>query len=71
MKGHMDNINRLAAEGKLAVAGPFGKNDKALRGLFILAVPTVDEAFLPLQQLGCQRDPRSVQVCTTGRPISG
>lgn len=43
-KGHMANINRLAAEGKLAVAGPFGKNDKTFRGLFIFAVPTVEEA---------------------------
>lgn len=43
-KGHFNNINRLAAEGKLAVAGPFGKNDKAFRGLFIFAVPTVEEA---------------------------
>lgn len=43
-KGHFDNMGRLANEGKLAIAGPFGQNDKAFRGLFILAVPTVDEA---------------------------
>ncbi len=43
-KGHFDNMGRLAADGKLAVAGPFGQNDKAFRGLFILAVPTVEEA---------------------------
>ena len=43
-KGHMANMNRLAAEGKLAVAGPFGKNDKEFRGLFILNVTTVEEA---------------------------
>lgn len=43
-KGHLANINRLAAEGKLAVAGPFGKNDKEFRGLFILNVTTVEEA---------------------------
>ncbi|WP_346236429.1 YciI family protein [Niabella insulamsoli] len=34
-KGHMDNITRLVKEGKLIVAGPFGKNDKSYRGLFI------------------------------------
>ncbi len=43
-KGHFDNMGRLAADGKLAVAGPFGTNDKAFRGLFILAVATVEEA---------------------------
>ena len=43
-KGHFDNMNRLAKEGKLAVAGPFADPAKVFRGLFILAVPTVEEA---------------------------
>jgi uncharacterized protein YciI len=43
-KGHFDNIKRLAAEGKLAVAGPFGKNDIQFRGLFILNAATIEEA---------------------------
>ena len=43
-KGHLANINRLAAEGKLAVAGPLGKNDKQFRGLFILNVTTIEDA---------------------------
>jgi uncharacterized protein YciI len=42
--GHFANIQRLADDGKLAVAGPFGKNDKAYRGLYIFNVPTVEEA---------------------------
>ena len=42
--GHFENINRLANEGKLAVAGPFGKNDKSWRGLYIFNVPTIEEA---------------------------
>lgn len=42
--GHFENIGRLAEEGKLAVAGPFGKNDKAYRGLYIFNVTTVEEA---------------------------
>lgn len=42
--GHMANIGRLADAGQLAVAGPFGKNDKNYRGLYIFNVPTVDEA---------------------------
>jgi uncharacterized protein YciI len=42
-KGHFANINRLAAEGKLALAGPFdGAN--GWRGLFILAVSDIEEA---------------------------
>ncbi len=42
--GHFANITRLADEGKLAVAGPFEKNDKAFRGLYIFNVPTIEEA---------------------------
>ncbi len=42
-KGHFANINRLAAEGKLAVAGPLDGVD-GWRGLFVLAVADIDEA---------------------------
>ncbi|HYH06497.1 MAG TPA: YciI family protein [Thermoanaerobaculia bacterium] len=42
--GHFANIERLAGEGKLAVAGPFGKNDKSYRGLYIFNVTTIEEA---------------------------
>lgn len=40
---HLKNIGRLAAEGKLVVAGPFLDN-QPLRGIFIFNVETVDEA---------------------------
>ncbi|MEK8180844.1 YciI family protein [Flavobacterium buctense] len=43
-EGHMANINKLAAEGKLVVAGPFMKNDKNYRGIFIFNVTTIEEA---------------------------
>lgn len=42
--GHFANINKLAGEGKLAVAGPFEKNDKRWRGLYIFNVATIAEA---------------------------
>ncbi|MDP9191302.1 MAG: YciI family protein [Acidobacteriota bacterium] len=42
--GHFANIGRLADEGKLAVAGPFGKNDKSYRGLYVFSVATIEEA---------------------------
>lgn len=42
--GHMANIKRLADEGKLAVAGPFLKNDRNYEGIFIFNVRTVTEA---------------------------
>ena len=42
--GHFENIGKLADEGKLAVAGPFGKNDKSWRGLYIFNVTTIEEA---------------------------
>ena len=42
-EGHMKNIERLANEGKLAIAGPF--LDKGpYSGIFIFSVPTVEEA---------------------------
>jgi uncharacterized protein len=42
--GHFANIGRLAEEGKLVVAGPFGKNDRSYRGLYIFNVATIEEA---------------------------
>lgn len=48
-KGHLDNINRLVGLGKLIVAGPFKKNEKSYRGLFILTVKTIDEAKMLLE----------------------
>lgn len=42
-KGHFANIKRLAAEGKLALAGPLDGVD-GWRGLFILAVSDIEEA---------------------------
>jgi len=43
-EGHMTNINKLAEEGKLVVAGPFMKNDRNYRGIFIFNCKTVEEA---------------------------
>ena len=40
---HRANINRLATEGKLILAGPFA-DDGVLRGIYIFDVPTVAEA---------------------------
>lgn len=42
-KGHFANMERLAAEGKLAVAGPLDGVD-GWRGLFIFAVKDIEEA---------------------------
>ncbi|MBP6003171.1 MAG: hypothetical protein KA746_07035 [Pyrinomonadaceae bacterium] len=41
---HMANIGKLADAGKLAVAGPFMKNEKGYRGLYIFNVATIDDA---------------------------
>ena len=49
MRGHLDNIMRLADEGKLIVAGPFGKNDLNYRGLFILTTTSTEEALAMLK----------------------
>ncbi len=40
---HRANIRRLAAEGKLVLAGPFG-DDGPMRGIYIFDVATVAEA---------------------------
>lgn len=49
-RGHMDNINRLVAKGKLIVAGPLGKNENNYRGIFILNnIKTIEEAKEILQ----------------------
>ena len=42
-QGHMKNIQKMADEGKLAVAGPF-ENGGNNRGIFILNVSTFEEA---------------------------
>jgi uncharacterized protein YciI len=42
-KGHFANMQRLATEGKLALAGPLDGVD-GWRGLFVLAVPDIEEA---------------------------
>ena len=42
--GHLQNIKRLASEGKLVVAGPMAKNEKNYEGIFILNVKTTAEA---------------------------
>ncbi|NJK94490.1 MAG: hypothetical protein HC905_05775 [Bacteroidales bacterium] len=43
-RGHINNINKLAKEGSLVVAGPLNKNDMTYRGIFILNVKTLEEA---------------------------
>jgi len=48
-KAHLNNINRLYNEGKIKVAGPFGKNDLGYQGLFIFDCPTREEVEQLLQ----------------------
>jgi uncharacterized protein len=42
-EGHMANIGRMAASGKLLVAGPFS-DDGDLRGLYVFKVGSMEEA---------------------------
>jgi uncharacterized protein len=45
-QGHQANIQRLTKEGKMVVAGPFDgqSGERALSGIFILRVASMDEA---------------------------
>lgn len=42
--GHFANMNRLAEEGALVLAGPFADDPAGWRGLFVLAVTDVEAA---------------------------
>lgn len=42
-KAHLDNISRLANEGKLILAGPFLDNSE-MKGIYIFNVETIEEA---------------------------
>lgn len=42
--GHMKNIQMLASQNKLVVAGPLGKNDNNYEGIFILNTESKKEA---------------------------
>jgi uncharacterized protein YciI len=43
-RGHMANIQRLAAENKLITAGPLSENDKNYEGIFVFNTNSLDEA---------------------------
>ena len=43
MRKHLDNITRMADEGRLAIAGPF-LDDGEIRGIYIFNVSTIEEA---------------------------
>ena len=72
-QGHQENITRLVAQGKLAIAGPF-ENGGELRGLFIFDVPDKPEveallATDPAIQSGRLRGEILAWWCERGRTL--
>lgn len=54
---HMKNINDLVSQGKLIVAGPFGKNNDEMRGIFIINAKTIEEVnTLLINDTAIQKD---------------
>lgn len=51
-QSHMQNISKHVASKKLIVAGPVGKNEEGMRGIFILDVSTEEEVKQILQEDG-------------------
>ena len=43
MRGHLENMKRMAGAGVLVLAGPFG-DTLDTRGIYIFDVPTIDSA---------------------------
>lgn len=43
-KAHMSNIKHMAENGDLVLAGPFGKNDQEMRGIYIFNATSIEEA---------------------------
>ena len=43
-RAHLDNIQRMAEEGQLSVAGPFAADGNPVRGIYIFNVKTIEEA---------------------------
>ncbi len=48
-QGHMANIKRLTAEGKLIVAGPLATNAQSYRGIFVFNIAKRDDAVALLK----------------------
>jgi uncharacterized protein YciI len=48
-RGHFANMNRLADEGKLIIAGPLGANENSYRGIFIFNATSPEEINNMLQ----------------------
>jgi uncharacterized protein YciI len=44
-RGHMNNIQKLAKEGHLVVAGPIGKNEQSYRGIFIFNTSSKEQTL--------------------------
>lgn len=49
-RGHFENMNKMVEAGKLVVAGPIGKNEDKIRGIFIIQNTKTEEEVKALLQ---------------------
>ncbi|MBI1761921.1 MAG: hypothetical protein HYR56_10845 [Acidobacteria bacterium] len=69
MAGHMANIQKMGRLGKLMAAGPLGKNEAGLAGIFVFKAASLDEAkALAAEDPAIKAGRLAIDFCTWSAP---